>query len=352
MRLLWADVSKILAMLGVILLHVSAPYVIPFENDYAWWTGNIYDSLSRWSVPLFVTVSGALVIPKAQKETIRKFFSSRVTKILIPFLVWSAVYYLYRIHFKSHDIVFSDFVRALLIEPVYYHLWFIYMLIGLYLLAPAIGIFMSHAPPKVIWYVLVVWFLWASILPIIDTRLNVETYFTPDMNDYSALRLSGYFFLGYMLKDKRIQTPFQWITMLMLFILGAGATIFGTYWLSVYYGEFDSFLYKYFSVTVFSMTISLFMIVVTVFKAPGRLVSPKLLNKIGMSVYGVYLIHALILEFLRDGKLGFTVNHSSAFGVDMTIAVGLPFFAAVIFLFSLVPVIIVRHIPLVRDIVT
>jgi hypothetical protein len=85
----------------------------------------------------------------------------------------------------------------LLTEPIYYHLWFIYMLIVLYLFAPAAGSFLNRAQQKHVWYLIALWFFWASLLPIIDKPLDFQTYFTPDMNDYSPLKLSGYFLLGY-----------------------------------------------------------------------------------------------------------------------------------------------------------
>lgn len=80
--------------------------------------------------------------------------------------------------------------------------------------------------------------------------------------------------------------------------------------------------------------------------------SPKLLQKTGMSVFGVYLIHALILELLRDGSLGFIIDHSSAFGIAMSPAVGIPFFAMSIFLASLAIVFVIRFVPILRDMIT
>lgn len=205
MRLLWAEILKILAIFGVILLHVSAPFLVPFENSREWWIGNIYDSLSRWCVPLFVMVSGSLLLQGAGEKSLRWFLLRRVRRILIPFLIWSIVYFLYRIHIKGDDLVLSQFFPMLLTEPIYYHLWFIYMLIVLYMFAPAAGSFLNRAPQKHVWYLLALWFFWASLLPIIDKPLDFQTYFTPNMDDYSPLKLSGYFLLGYALRDWQIR---------------------------------------------------------------------------------------------------------------------------------------------------
>jgi surface polysaccharide O-acyltransferase-like enzyme len=362
MHLLWADILKIIAVLGVIFLHVSAPFLVPFSSSREWWIGNIYDSLSRWCVPLFVMISGALILPKAGKVPVKQFLLVRVRRILIPFLIWSAVYFFYRIHVKEDPLVWFAFFRMLLTEPVYYHLWFIYMLIVLYLFAPAISAFLTNSSRKHVWYLIALWFFWASLLPIIDTPLDFEPYFTPDMDDYSPLRLSGYFLLGYMLKDIRAQSGFHWLMLVSTFLSGGAITILGTYIMSLNRGEFDPFFYKYFSITVVLMTLSLFLIVKSIFntrKETGtngneriRMNSPKYIRKIGMSVFGIYLIHALVLELLRDGQLGFTIDATAAFGIDLSPAVGVPLFALSIFGLSIGLVLIFRMIPILRDLIS
>jgi surface polysaccharide O-acyltransferase-like enzyme len=362
MHLLWADILKLLAVLGVIFLHVSAPFVVPFSTSMEWWIGNIYDSLTRWCVPLFVMISGALILPKAGKLPLRRFLWARVGRILIPFLVWSAAYFAYRILVKEDDLAWRHFFQLLLTEPIYYHLWFIYMLIVLYLFAPAISAFLNGSPRKHAWYLIALWFLWASLLPVIDKPLEFEPYFTPDMDDYSALRLSGYFLLGYMLKEVRARTALQWLLLVLAFAGGALVTILGTYVMSWNRGEFHAFFYKYFSITVVAMTLALFLIVKSIFDtrveigADGveriRMNSPRPVRRIGQSIFGLYLIHALVLELLRDGRLGLTIDHTSALGVDLSPAIGIPIFALSIFGISLALVYAIRQVPLLRNFVT
>jgi surface polysaccharide O-acyltransferase-like enzyme len=371
-RLIWTDILKILAIFGVILLHVSAPYLVPFENSREWWIGNIYDSLTRWSVPLFIMVSGALILPEAENIPFRQFLLGRFRRILIPFLSWSGIYFFYRLEVKGNELALGDFFRLLLTEPIYYHLWFIYMLLVLYLFAPAASAFLNEASRRHAWYLLALWFFWASILPVIEKLLAVETYFSPDMNDYSPLRLSGYFLLGYLLREWHAGSAPQFALALLLFLAGGAATIFGTYYASGSRGEFDPFFYNYFSVTVAAMAVSLFVLVKSSFVPKGhkfRLSSQAArpgngnedelnrfnhtpLRQIGMSIFGVYLAHALVLELLRDGRLGFTIDHTSAFGIAIPLAAGLPLFALSIFGLSLAAVLVIRFIPITRELLT
>lgn len=58
----WIDLLKSLAAFAVIILHVSVPIVYRFEEKEIWWAGNFYNSLVRFSVPIFVMISGVLSV--------------------------------------------------------------------------------------------------------------------------------------------------------------------------------------------------------------------------------------------------------------------------------------------------
>jgi len=362
MQLLWADIMKITAIFAVILLHVSAPFLIPFARTPEWWIGNIYDSFTRWCVPLFVMVSGALLLGGAGRKPLREFLLKRVARVILPFLVWSGIYFIYRISVQGEEITFFQFFPMLLTEPIYYHLWFIYMLIVLYLFAPATSVFLRKAPRKHAWYLITLWFIWASLLPFIDQPLDLETYYTPDLDDYSSLKLSGYFLLGYMLKDRVVRPGVPLFLLFLVFLSGAAVTIGGTYVMSASRGEFHPFFYKYFSISVLTMTVSIFLIIKSIFNTRREttlegeerihMPSTALMQNIGMSVFGVYLAHALILDILRDGVFGFTVDQTSAFGMTLNPALGIPLFALFIFVFSLVPILLIRMLPFLRNLLT
>lgn len=361
MRLIWADIIKIIAILGVILLHVSAPYLTPFDaSSREWWIGNIYDAFSRWCVPLFVMVSGSLLLPSAGGLPLGRFLRVRVSRVVIPFLTWSAIYFLYRIHVNGEALPLTSFFTMLLTEPVYYHLWFIYMLIVLYLFAPAISIFLETASKNHAWYFIVLWFFWTSLLPIFEIPVDSGIYYTPDMSDYSALRLSGYFLLGYMLKDRQAESARGLWGLFLAFLLGGAGTALGTYFMGGATGRFHPFFYHYYSITVVVMTVSLFLLIKSLFHfsgaaeaedgQTGRFNLSWLFRKVGMGVFGVYLVHALVLDILRDGLIGFTIDHTSAFGMQMPLAIGIPVFAGSIFLISLFLILMVRAVPGARNV--
>jgi surface polysaccharide O-acyltransferase-like enzyme len=89
--MIWVDKARIFAVFAVIVLHVSAIVVVGIKDfyDLQWWFGNIYDSMVRWCVPVFVMISGALLLSEAKTESISIFYKKRILRLLTPTLFWS-----------------------------------------------------------------------------------------------------------------------------------------------------------------------------------------------------------------------------------------------------------------------
>lgn len=91
------DCLRVLACFLVILLHVSAEYVIDnIENyNFQFTVGNFFDSMSRICVPLFVMLSGAFLLENPKNKDFVNFYKKSIFKIGIPTFVWSLIYVIY-----------------------------------------------------------------------------------------------------------------------------------------------------------------------------------------------------------------------------------------------------------------
>ena len=90
-RVIWADLLKIFAIYGVIIIHSSAPYLVEYDKSEAdWWAGNLYDSFYRWCIPVFFMVSGTFILEQVQKESVRHFILKRFKRIGFPFFFFGA----------------------------------------------------------------------------------------------------------------------------------------------------------------------------------------------------------------------------------------------------------------------
>ena len=125
----WIDNSRILAIFAVVFLHVAVEFVVGngVGSQY-WWIGNLYDSMVRWSVPVLVMVSGALLLDPSKNEHGSEFYKKRIARILIPILFWSA-FFLGLLFFKGiligDDPTPKSVILSILSRNPYHHMWFL-----------------------------------------------------------------------------------------------------------------------------------------------------------------------------------------------------------------------------------
>lgn len=166
------DLIRTVAIVLVILLHASIePYpnvdLMTPQGVQIWVASDIYDSIARVCIPLFVMLAGALLLqPSKADEPLGAFFRRRFARIGVSFLFWGAIYVLWGVYVKGWAISAQTLTQAILNGP-YYQFWFLYLLIGLYILTPVLRVFIKHAEPRIIRYLVAVWFLGTAIVSLI-----------------------------------------------------------------------------------------------------------------------------------------------------------------------------------------
>ena len=187
-REIWVDWLRVLACLLVMVVHSAEPFylngyetLIQTRSDLIWTSA--IDSAARMSVPLFVIASSYLLFPL--RYSAGEFARKRAVRILIPFIIWSIAYAL-----------FSDApaanLKSLLLNFNFTasHLWFIYMLLGIYIMMPMLSPWAKDVGRKELKVYLAIW-LFTTTLPLIRdimTSGNVQYIigptFIPRQADY------------------------------------------------------------------------------------------------------------------------------------------------------------------------
>ena len=163
-REVWIDWLRVAACFMVMLVHSTEPFYLGGEGAQiltradAFWAA-FFDSFVRACVPLFIVASSFLQFPLHYPA--KTFFKRRAVRILIPFAVWTVVYAL----------VWGDPVenfRDLLLNFNYAagHLWFVYMLAGLYLLMPLLSPWAERVGKRELRFYLGIWLL-TTMLPLL-----------------------------------------------------------------------------------------------------------------------------------------------------------------------------------------
>ena len=336
------DLIRTIAIIAVIVLHATREATsfdpqAPFEI-WRWWIVDIYQSMSRIGVPLFVMLSGALLLQPYKTESLSAFFKKRWARIGLPFLFWGVAYFAWRVFANNEVFTSSSILQSALAEPYpYFHFWYLYMLVGLYLLTPILRIVVAHIDRKTFKYFIVVWLLG----PLFVTILNLFGY-SLDTNLLTIPWWAGYYMLGIYLLDVRVRRS----TLMGLLILGVASTVAGTYVMAATIGGTSTYFFQeYFSPTMILASVALFLLLNT-FQAPSNQTEPHhpkiswLLRKISENTLPIYLLHVMIIESLQRGYFGFTISNNTINSI-----IGVPLISAVTLFICLAVIIPLKKIP-------
>lgn len=291
----WINNLRVIATISVIFLHVAAelPTLYSKIPDDKWWVGNFYDSAVRFCVPLFLMISGALLLGK--KINTIEFIKKRFIRVLLPFLFWSIIYVILNVIFKIYTNEKFNVLEYILRQLHYgsaNHMWFVYMILGIYLFMPIINEWIINAKTQDIFYYLILWMF--TLFIALPYKSNVG--FSIDLYYFSGYL--GYVVLGNLLFRINYYSFFyNRYNFVLLYIIGFSITLFGTFFLTKNSSVFIGSLYEYLSPNVLLMAVGVFLFIKSIsFKNEFLL---KLINQLSKYSYGIFLVHILILILLR-----------------------------------------------------
>ncbi len=185
-RLSYLNYVRIGAIMLVLLLH-CLPHVPggQYESSYLFLTLN---ELARGGVPLFFMLSGFLLLRDKRTREFLPFYKRRMARILIPLAVWNVIYAV------LYGMTLRQFLDGLLNQGCAYHLWFLYQLAGLYLLAPFLKIVVDGCTRRQLWGLL----LLIAFPGAIRTLFNLYTPFYMFLFGALIEPYTAYFLLGYL----------------------------------------------------------------------------------------------------------------------------------------------------------
>ena len=334
--MIWLDNSRILATFAVVLLHVSAGFVL--ENDIGteyWWIGNIYDSMTRWCVPVFIMISGALLLGSNNQEKLTTFYRKRLSRILIPIVAWSAFFMIWifaRDVVPDNDLSLIEFLNKLLFGIIFYsHMWFLYMILGLYLFTPFFRKIIMHSSNNELLLFIAVTFIISAI------NYRYKTFGSDGIKLFINwfLLYVPFFFLGYFIRQDNHYPSrlLLWGIFLISFIL----TFIGCYVVAKNI-DLDSglYFYGYLSVTIIPMSISLIYIL----KAWNKPIFNLLFTKrLSILTLGIYLIHPVIFS---------VIPYKQYCAINLHPIISIPVTAFVGFIISTSIVLIIYKIPYLK----
>lgn len=344
-RIVWLDVLRLCAIFMVICIHCSDPFNVSPEArsnpEFNLW-GGIYGSFLRPCVPLFVMITGILLLPV--KMSFEDFYKKRLLRIAVPFLLWSVLYNLFPWltgvlglpQSTMSDVFayapidasqsFSDAIKNIALIPFQFNvytvpMWYLYMLIGLYLYMPFFSFWVEQATVRQKKIFLMFW-SFSLFLPY------AYAFFSPNLLGVSAWNTFGtlYYFAGFngylLLGNYLVNDVKEWkwcktiILSLPVFAIGYIATYIGfkTMTANPECSEQEMELFfLYCSPNVALMTLAFFLVIRKVRVKSKRMI--LMLENITKCGLGIYMIHYFIVG------LGYAIADALAIPVFLRIPV-------------------------------
>ncbi len=304
-----ADLIRTVGIFLIILLHATnfppqIPINITPQVAYDWFTADVYAAVGHIGVPLFVMLSGFFLLqPEKADEPLKVFFKKRFNRIGLPFIFWSSIYFFWNVYVHNMPLTLDGVVKAFM-SGTYVHLWFLYMLVGLYLVTPLLRVFVKYLDSKRLKYLVILWVIGTSIIWFVNTfgLFNFNTAL------FVFTGWSGYYILGAFLQKVKVR---NWILILAA-CLGILVAIFGAYTITRFVGErVTEFFHDSlnFNMIIASVAVYLLLINIPIKRVESQNAKVNaVLHWIGQNTLPIYLMHFIILECFMFGFFGFHLN--------------------------------------------
>lgn len=298
-REVWIDALRAFACICVLLVHA------PTRNDGqiggAALLGPVNFLFMAWGVAVFFMISGALLFGKTQEML--PFYKKRFSRILVPTVIWSVIYIFYDDFFieptssKFHRILMIPFTNQTAL------VWFMYTLIGIYLVTPIVSCWLSNCKKRDVEIILILWGI-TLLMPVIKLLdPNCALMISGNGVFYHFYGFLGYALWGYYLR-KYVELPIKSWKFFVLVLVAFGLPC------CIYIVDFlpMDLLQSLMSIVSAVMATVAFIFFKDLNYKENWVMS--FIHKFAEFSFGIYLCHMLFLMPLRYGLTQFHINYA------------------------------------------
>lgn len=291
-RIYYLDFLRSFAIM-VLLLHSISGYMMHSEyySTTSWYINLVLNAFARAGVPLFLMISGALILSSDSTKNIAKFYKKSLLHIAVPLVFWNIAYYV----FKCASGWYGEFNIRLLIDQFLncgteYHLWYLYTIIGIYLIAPFLKMLTDCLNNKQLIWLLFLMLFGTTIRPFINTVTPFYIYFfEPLFNGYVACFMMGYV-LCVIKCDLKTVTWF-----LIAGILGFFGSVILNH-INSSANEINLVANNGYSLCHFALASSIFMTAKFIFSE--RTFLKGVVTALSKASFGIYLTHVAVIDII------------------------------------------------------
>lgn len=322
-RIIYLDYLRVFAIIGVILIHLSAPIVIECpQNIFPYFLNYI----SRFAVPVFVMISGVLFLKKnVDIKTLYKKYIFKYLLIIIIFFIINAF--------------LSKFAH---ISFPLYHIWYLFMIIGIYMIYPILKIIILN--DKILNYFIILSLGFVFLFPLFFDLLHYLNitkldYFynslNKDMEMFLPLGFSVYFLLGYKIQNNTLKHYKKFVCIIGIFVFIIG--LYLTYIFSLKNHKYFGYFLGYNNLLIFLYTIAVFCFFKysEIFNKEN-----KIINFLSKYTFSIYLFHLIFISLTNKIFQVFIIDNTKNIVIILQLVL--------VFLLSLIFSIIIKKIPIIN----
>ena len=307
--LAWISWTRVVAIFGVVCIHVAGLTAIaPDARDTA--QGQlaiVLDFASRWTVPGFVMLSGALLLDPARYRGPGHFMRRRAARLIPAVIVWNLVYLTFLLVTDQKNLDLLRTLELFFTGRLYTALYFLWIVLGLAIITPVLVPWVASATRRA----QVVAGLAAAAMPaltVITVPIRTDIEWKADMSWVETpwtwwIPYLGYYLLGYALRDV-VLTGWRLALAAATALGGTGMLIWQWEKGQGAVGLLERFVpaEAYYSPTLIAITIAVFLCARALIRPRGLLRvlcrrGPALAGRrLGDSTLGVFAVHLLVLE--------------------------------------------------------
>lgn len=246
-----------------------------------------------FAVPCFVMVTGALLLDPEKKIPFSHIFKQYLLRAVLALVVFTFLFSLFDFVEGGieggADVLLNDYLTDLYTNGSWLHMWYLYLLIGLYLMLPLYRILIQDLSEKLFKYLLVLYTIFQAIIPMLKTVFGLQIGFYIAV--YTVYPL--YFFLGYALRKKTVTYPL-WLSWGLLIISTAAILLLTGIGIRTRNKGIASFCSNYACLPALLQSTSLFTLLQRTEHQPDSFLT-RLLVQLDRCCFGIYLVHVLVI---------------------------------------------------------
>lgn len=285
------SIMRIIATLAVVFLHTCntianniESYNISEREYFVLTTGNV---LMNWAVPIFFMITGSLLLRKNNDLTYKKVIFKYLKRIVLALFIFGVPFSIMEIYMDTRTLDISMILSAIvnvITGNSWSHLWYLYTLIGVYMILPMLKAFVDRCDHQQIEILLIIIYIFNFIIPCIEYILDINIAFKLPISSFAVF----YILLGRWLDDKVDINKYKKIELIMLVAL-----IFSLIGINYFEGYNKAMIWTSYQ----SPIIALIAALIFLFIKETKINSNQYIWKIDRMCFGVYLVHPVFINF-------------------------------------------------------